>query len=174
MVEIIYVGYMLYLAVTSSVQLFLNPSLARSKGNSRWASRIPNYVLLLLCSTALLFYPFTDFPTLYEIKTTVTRKEQYFITILYTFIFHMLTIGITFIKRTSRLGIPRSFIAHYFKLFIGLKEDKDERDVIDVVLAGEYAVIGAFGSLIGPIILPYGVITTSNVNGSSSLSGLTF
>lgn len=160
MVKIAYVGIMLYLLVTSSFQLFLNPSYARSKGYSRWANRIPNYVLLFLCSVALLLYPFTSFPDSFARRTAVQIEEQYLIGILSILMFHILAIGITFLRRMYRLGMPRSFIAHYFRLFF--TRTTDEKDVADIVLAQEYAVIGTFGGFVGLIILSQGVITKSN------------
>jgi hypothetical protein len=160
MVKFAYLISMLYLLVISVGQLRLNPWYARSRGSSRWSNRIPNYVILLFCNLALLIYPFTSFPSLYARECTLQIEDQYLLGILSILMFQILAIGITFRKRVSGLGIPRSFIAHYLRLFF--TRTTDPRDGADILLGQEYAVIGTFGTFIGPLIIPQSFITESN------------
>ena len=151
MAKIMFIGLIAYLSLASLIQLFLNPAHAKREGSSRWANRIPNYLMLVLGCTYLLIYPFTETPYRYSQFLSITVSKHYILLIISIFTYHMITIGITGIKKNIKSGVPMSFLAHYFRLFFSKKSLNDHRDGADILLAQEYAVIGTSGGLLGSV-----------------------
>jgi len=149
MVELLFMGAMLYCLVMSVIQLVLNPKHAKASGSRRWASRIPNYAILVVCSLLLFLYPFTNAPYVYARLLSVSVIDQYMFLLMSAFGFHMVTIFLTKMRRNIKNGEPFSFVAHYMRIFF--TKTTDHRDGADMLLAHEYSVIGTFGGLAGSI-----------------------
>lgn len=154
MAKILYFIVLGYILLNTSLHLFHYPGYSRKKGFSRWANRIPNHSLWFIFTILLIIYPFTKYANLFESKTSVNLGEQYVAILISIIMFHILTAGVTFIKRVIHSGKSQSFFIHYLQLFNPFKEQSDPRDEGDIYLALEYSLIGTFGGVLGIVLMP--------------------